>query len=247
MRSLPGVTGANLSALREKGIISFDEHENIRNPYAAYAKECDTAPIVLSRAQSEAYRTVESLYLEDRARCALLHGVTGSGKTKIILKAIDKCIEDDKTVIMMVPEISLTPQTVSIFCKRYGERVAVIHSSLSAGERMDAWRRIKRGDVDLVIGTRSAVFAPLANIGMIVIDEEHEHTYKSESDPKYHARDVASYICGKENALLLLASATPSLESYYKAKRGIYTLVQLKERYGGVKLPDAVIVICAKS
>ena len=107
---------------------------------------------------------------------------------------------------------------------------------------MDAYKRIKRGEVDLVIGTRSAVFAPLDNIGMIVIDEEHEHTYKSESDPKYHARDVASYICGRENALLLLASATPSLESYYKAKRGVYTLITLKERYGGVSLPDAVVV-----
>lgn len=242
VRRLPGVTPAHISALKERGAILVNESENIRNPYAAYAKERDTAPIVLSRAQTEAYNTVEALYLEDRARCALLHGVTGSGKTKIILKAIDKCIADGKTVIMMVPEISLTPQTVSIFCRRYGERVAVIHSSLSAGERMDAWRRIKRGDVDLVIGTRSAVFAPLTNIGMIVIDEEHEHTYKSESDPKYHARDVASYICGKEKALLLLASATPSLESYYKAKRGNYTLIPLRERYGGVKLPDAVIV-----
>ena len=242
VRQLPGVTAAHISALRERGVIAVDERENIRNPYAAYAKERDVSPIVLSRAQTEAYNTVESLYLEDRARCALLHGVTGSGKTKIILKAIDRCIADGKTVIMMVPEISLTPQTVSIFCKRYGQRVAVIHSSLSAGERMDAWKRIKRGDVDLVIGTRSAVFAPLTNIGMIVIDEEHEHTYKSESDPKYHARDVASYICGKERALLLLASATPSLESYYKAKRGSYTLISLRERYGGVKLPDAVIV-----
>ena len=242
VRQLPGVTAAHVSALRERGAIEISESENIRNPYAAYAKKRDTSPIVLSRAQTEAYGTVESLYLEDRARCALLHGVTGSGKTKIILKAIDKCIADGKTVIMMVPEISLTPQTVSIFCRRYGERVAVIHSSLSAGERMDAWRRIKRGDVDLVIGTRSAVFAPLENIGMIVIDEEHEHTYKSESDPKYHARDVASYICGRERALLLLASATPSLESYYKAKRGSYTLISLRERYGGVKLPDAVIV-----
>lgn len=242
VRRLPGVTPAHISALKERGAILVNESENIRNPYAAYAKERDTAPIVLSRAQTEAYNTVEAIYLEDRARCALLHGVTGSGKTKIILKAIDKCIADGKTVIMMVPEISLTPQTVSIFCRRYGERVAVIHSSLSAGERMDAWRRIKRGDVDLVIGTRSAVFAPLTNIGMIVIDEEHEHTYKSESDPKYHARDVASYICGKEKALLLLASATPSLESYYKAKRGNYTLIPLRERYGGVKLPDAVIV-----
>ncbi|MBQ9071310.1 MAG: primosomal protein N' [Clostridia bacterium] len=242
VRALPGVTPANIAALRDKGIVIVTESENIRNPYAAYAKERDTSEIILSRAQGEAYRTVEELYLDSHARCALLHGVTGSGKTKIILKAIDKCIADGKGVIMMVPEISLTPQTVSIFCKRYGERVAVIHSSLSAGERMDAWKRIKRGDVDLVIGTRSAVFAPLDNIGMIVIDEEHEHTYKSESDPKYHAREVASYICGKNNALLLLASATPALESYYKAKRGIYTLISLKERFGGVKLPDAIIV-----
>ena len=242
VRRLPGVSYANISALCDRGIISLSESENIRNPYASYAQVRDTSEIILSNAQNAAFSTVTDLYLEDAPRCALLHGVTGSGKTKIILKAIDRCIADGKSVIMMVPEISLTPQTVSIFCKRYGERVAVIHSSLSAGERTDAWRRIRRGDVDLVIGTRSAVFAPLDNIGMIVIDEEHEHTYKSESDPKYHARDVASYLCGKTNSLLLLASATPSLESYYKAKNGVYTLISLKERYGGVKLPDAVIV-----
>ena len=242
IRELPGVTAANVSALREKGIISVIETENIRNPYSEYAKERDTSPIVLSEAQSRAYAMIDSLYEEKKARCALLHGVTGSGKTKLILKAIDKCLLDGKSVIMLVPEIALTPQTVGIFCKRYGERVAVIHSSLSQGERMDAYRRIKRGEVDLVIGTRSAIFAPLENLGMIVIDEEHEHTYKSESDPKYHARDVASYLCGKNDALLLLASATPSLESYYKAQAGIYTLVPLKERYGGLKLPDAIVV-----
>ncbi len=242
VRRLPNVNASHISALRDKGIISVLSYENIRNPYSEYAKERDTSDIILSDAQSAAYEKIESLYLDNIPRCALLHGVTGSGKTKIIIKAIDKCLADGKNVIMMVPEISLTPQTVGIFCRRYGDRVAVIHSSLSAGERMDAYRRIKRGDVDLVIGTRSAVFAPLEDIGMIVIDEEHEHTYKSESDPKYHARDVASYICGKTNSLLLLASATPSLESYYKAKKGIYTLVPLKERYGGVKLPDAVIV-----
>ncbi len=242
VRALPNVSAANVSALAAKGIIKISEHEQIRNPYAAYSTARDTTPIVLSRAQSEAYAKISELYSDSRARCALLHGVTGSGKTKIIMKAMDRCLADGKSVIMLVPEIALTPQTVGIFCKRYGERVAVIHSSLSAGERMDAFRRIRRGDVDLVIGTRSAIFAPLENIGMIVIDEEHEHTYKSESDPKYHARDVASYICGREGALLLLASATPSLESYYKAERGIYTLVTLKERYGGVKLPDAIIV-----
>jgi len=192
--------------------------------------------------QAEAYRTIEGLYREDAARAALLYGVTGSGKTKVIMKAIDRTVDDGKTVIMLVPEISLTPQTVAIFCSRYGDRVAVIHSALSQGERLDAWRRIKGGMVDLVIGTRSAIFAPLDNIGLIVIDEEHEHTYKSESDPKYHARDIAAYRCGKSRALMLLASATPSIESFYKAEKGNYTLVPMRERYGGFSLPEAIVV-----
>ena len=242
IRDIPGVSSAHISALRDKGIIKIIESEAIRNPYADYARVRDTSPIVLSEAQSAAYSTIESELKRDEARAALLFGVTGSGKTKVIMRAIDEVIADGKNVIMLVPEIALTPQTVNIFCRRYGERVAVVHSSLSQGERLDAWRRIKRGDVDLVIGTRSAVFAPLDDIGMIVIDEEHEHTYKSESDPKYHARDIAAYRCGKEKALMLLASATPSLESFYKAKQGVYTLVPLRERYGGVRMPDAVIV-----
>ncbi len=242
VRALPGVTPAHISALREKGIITVTERESIRNPYAKYAEKRDTSPIVLSRTQTAAYQLIEENYLDSKARAALLFGITGSGKTKVIMKAIDRTIADGRSVIMLVPEISLTPQTVSIFCSRYGERVAVIHSSLSQGERLDAWRRVRQGEVDLVIGTRSAIFAPLDNIGMIVIDEEHEHTYKSESDPKYHARDIAAYRCGKHNALMLLASATPSLESFYKARSGRYTLVPLRERYGGVRLPEAVIV-----
>ena len=242
LKQLPAVTTAHINALRDKGVIAIDEDEEIRNPYSEYAKARDTSEIILSTAQMKAYDTIESLYSEDKPRAALLYGITGSGKTKVIMKAIDRTIADGKSVIMLVPEIALTPQTVSIFCSRYGERVAVIHSSLSQGERLDAWRRIRRGDIDLVIGTRSAIFAPLNNIGMIVIDEEHEHTYKSESDPKYHARDVASYRCGKHSALMLLASATPAVESFYKAKTGVYTLVPLRERYGGASLPKAVIV-----
>ncbi len=242
VRRLPGVTSAQLSALREKGIVKISENEAVRNPYAKYSKNPRRDEIVLTTSQRAAYETVEKLLYEDTARAALLFGVTGSGKTKVIMRAIDETLSMGKNVIMMVPEISLTPQTVGIFCGRYGERVAVIHSSLSRGERLDAYRRIKAGDVDLVIGTRSAVFAPLDDIGLIVIDEEHEHTYKSESDPKYHARDVAAYRAGKHKALMLLASATPSLESFYKAKSGKYTLITLKERYGGVKLPDAIIV-----
>ena len=242
LRGIEGVSAANISALSEKKVIDIILSRAVRNPYKEYSKKRDTGEIMLTRAQGAAYETIESLYLEDAPRAALLYGVTGSGKTKVIMKAIDRVIADRKSVIMMVPEIALTPQTVSIFCKRYGERVAVIHSSLSQGERLDAWQRIKAGEVDLVIGTRSAVFAPLDNVGMIVIDEEHEHTYKSESAPKYHARDVAAYRCGVHNALMLLASATPSLESFYKAECGKYTLVPIRERYGGVRLPDAVIV-----
>ena len=242
VRAIPGVTYAHVSALADKGIIKILESEAIRNPYAEYARIRDNSVVELSDAQMTAYNTIESLLLSEKAEAALLFGITGSGKTKVIMKAIDRTLAIGKRVIMLVPEIALTPQTVNIFCRRYGERVAVIHSSLSQGERLDAWRRIKRGDVDLVIGTRSAVFAPVENLGMIVIDEEHEHTYKSESDPKYHARDIAAYRCGKSNALMLLASATPALESFYKAKNNVYTLVPLRERYGGARLPDAVIV-----
>ncbi len=242
VRAIPGVTYSNVMALRDRGIIKILESESIRNPYAEYARYKNASPIVLSEAQSAAYDSIEALLLSDEAKAALLFGITGSGKTKVIMKAIDRTLSERKTAIMLVPEIALTPQTVNIFCTRYGERVAVIHSSLSKGERFDAWRRIKRGEVDLVIGTRSAIFAPLNNIGLIVIDEEHEHTYKSESDPKYHARDIAAFRCKQEKSLMLLASATPSLESYYKAESGVYTLVPLRERYGGVRLPDAVIV-----
>ena len=242
VKEIPQVTAAHIRALKDKGIISVNSFEQIRNPYAEYAKNRDTTPIILSKEQEGAYDTAEKLYLDKDARAALLYGVTGSGKTKVIMRLIDRTLADSKRVIMLVPEISLTPQTVNIFCRRYGERVAVIHSSLSRGERLDAWRRIDRGEVDLVIGTRSAIFAPIDNIGLIVIDEEHEHTYKSESDPKYHARDIAAYRCGRSGALMLLASATPSLESFYKAQSGIYTLIPMRTRYGGVELPEAVIV-----
>ena len=242
IREIPGVSSQQILALRDKGIIKILESESIRNPYAEYARMRDNREIILSDAQKRAYDSIEDELMADEARAALLFGITGSGKTQVIMKTIDKTLSLGKSVIMLVPEIALTPQTVNIFCRRYGERVAVIHSSLSKGERYDAWRRIKRGEVDLVIGTRSAIFAPVQNLGLVVIDEEHEHTYKSESDPKYHAKDVAAYRCGRNKALMLLASATPSLESFYKAKNGVYKLVPLRERYGGARLPQAIIV-----
>lgn len=242
VRTLPAVSSAHIRALVDKGILEELCAEDVRNPYAELCRNAAPEPIVLSSAQQTAYDAVEELLLADGAHAALLYGVTGSGKTKIMMRAIDRTLAEGRTVILLVPEIALTPQTVGLFCRRYGERVAVMHSSLSAGERADAYRRIRDGHVDVVIGTRSAVFAPLPRLGMIVIDEEHEHTYKSESDPKYHARDVAAYRCGKAGALMLLASATPSMESFYKARKGTYTFIPLRERYGGYRLPKAYIV-----
>ncbi len=235
-------TPAALMGLFEKKLLSRRAVEVLRNPYAALGKQRDTRRIVLSRAQEAAYDTLSRLEKEEKPAAALLYGVTGSGKTNVVLRLLDDVLSQKKTAIVMVPEIALTPQTVQIFCRRYGERVAVVHSSLSAGERFDAWRRIRDGEVELVIGTRSAVFAPLDNIGLIVIDEEHEGSYKSDKNPKYHARDVAAFRCGKHNALLVLASATPSVESFYKAEKGSYTLVPIRERYGNARLPSTVIV-----
>ncbi len=225
----------------KRGWAAAEESECIRDPYLTLG-DGERGEIALSRAQDTAYRTLSSLYHEDAPKAALLFGVTGSGKTRVMMKLMDDAIEDGKGVILLVPEIALTPQTVGIFKRRYGRRVAVLHSSLGAGERFDAWRRIKEGEVDLVIGTRSAVFAPLPRLGLILIDEEHEHTYKSEADPRYHTRDVAAFRAGRTNSLVVFASATPSLESFYKAKKGIYTLVPLTERFGGATLPKARVV-----
>ena len=240
--SLPGVERTHLAALEKRGLVRFGTEEEYRNPYAQYATCVDQSEILLSEAQTRAYEQIEKRLESDKPEAVLLYGVTGSGKTQVMMRAIDHTLALSKRVIMLVPEIALTPQTVNIFCRRYGARVAVIHSSLSAGERSDAYRRIRDGFVDVVIGTRSAVFAPMDKLGLIIIDEEHEHTYKSESDPKYHARDVAAWRVGKNNATMLLASATPSVESFYKASRGTYTLVALRERYGGFSLPRARIV-----
>ncbi len=231
-----------LSALEKKGLVTLTKREIYRNPYLA---ACDKKDVYenssLSEEQEAAVAKLSELADCGEARAALLHGVTGSGKTRVIKAMIDRMIAKGKSVIILVPEISLTPQTVGIFCSCYGERVAVIHSALSQGEKYDAWRRIRSGEADIVIGTRSAIFAPVKNLGMIVIDEEQEHTYKSDTDPKYHAHDIARYRSGKNNSLMLLASATPSLSSYYKAKSGVYTLVELKNRYGGAMLPDVII------
>lgn len=236
------VTSSVLNDLIKKGYISKETESFYRDPYKEKSRSSQRSEIKLSDEQNDALSELERLYSAGSAACALLHGVTGSGKTCVMMRMIDQVLDSGRSVILLIPEISLTPQTVEIFCTRYGPRTAVMHSSLSAGERLDAYMKIKRGEADLVIGTRSAVFAPVKNLGLIIIDEEQEHTYKSDSNPKYHARDIARYRCAKENALLLLASATPSVESYKKALDGTYTLIKLKNRYGGARLPDVRIV-----
>ena len=240
LRERAGVTDSPLKLLLSKGIVEVLELHRERNPYGN-TKYLGRTPIHLNDEQAAAMRTLSSLVDSGEAKAALLHGVTGSGKTCVMLSLIDKLLDESKGVIVLLPEIALTPQSVAIFCARYGERVAVIHSGLSAGERYDAYCRIREGRADVVIGTRSAVFSPVKNLGAIIIDEEQEHTYKSDQNPKYHTRDIARYRCAHNKALMLLSSATPSLESYQKAKEGTYTLITLKHRFGNAKLPEVRI------
>ncbi len=236
-----GVTAAAVREMEKSGIVARRRETSYRNPYEEAAHAAPDDDNILSEEQEVARAAITDLYQSGEAKAALLHGVTGSGKTRVIKAVMDAVIADGRQVIMLVPEISLTPQSVSIFCAYYGERVAVVHSGLSAGERLDVWRKAKNGEVDLVIGTRSAVFTPFERLGMIVMDEEQEHTYKSDISPKYHARDAARYRCAAHHALLLLASATPSFESYYKAQNGIYTLIELTTRYGHAELPEVIM------
>ncbi len=169
---------------------------------------------------------------------ALLYGVTGSGKTQVYMRLIDRALQQGKDTIVLVPEIGLTPQVLGLFHQRYGRQVAVLHSGLSIGERNDEYRRADRGEAKIVLGTRSAVFAPLHALGLIIMDEEQELTYKSERTPRYHARDIARYRAGESGALFVMASATPSIESYAAAKAGKYTLCSLEHRFGNAALPQ---------
>ena len=237
-----GVTPAVVNALAQKGLVQIYDAEVLRTPYDT----SEPAPPIVSRAlndeQQQAYDRLLHLYTTHQPQAALLYGVTGSGKTSVYMNLIDRVLEDGRQVIVLVPEISLTPQMMSLFLQKYGCRVAVLHSSLAIGERMDEWKRIKRGEARIVVGTRSAVFAPCDELGLIVMDEEQEHTYKSESNPRYHARDIARFRCAHHNALLLMTSATPSVESYHAAKSGRYTLLELTHRYGDVQLPQVEVV-----
>lgn len=232
-----GFSVAVVTALANKGILEMYDDEVFRAPYDNY--ECGEAKeIHLSKEQNDAFQGLLSLYNDNSPKGALLFGVTGSGKTQIYLKLIDEVLKTDRGIVVMIPEISLTPQMLSLFYDRYGDKVAVFHSSLSIGQRLDEWKRIKRGDAKIAIGTRSAIFAPFDNLGLVIIDEEQEHTYKSEMSPRYHAKDVAQYRMGCHNGLLLLSSATPSVDTFTKTQCGTYSLFKLTQRYGNALLPE---------
>jgi len=235
------VTAAVVKRLIEKGVLEQYEQVVFRTESDEKATESPD-DIVFSPKQQEVFDGILALMNLPDPKCALLRGVTGSGKTSVFIRLINEALGQGKSAIMLVPEISLTPQMVGKFRRLFGGQVAIMHSSLSIGERADEYRRIASGDAKIVVGTRSAVFAPVSNLGIIVIDEEGEGSYKSESSPRYHARDIAKQRCFAHNSLLLLASATPSLESYYNAKSGIYSLFELDERYNNAVLPDVYIV-----
>ncbi len=228
------------SALRNlisRGIVAAKEEGRMRTPYIGDDDD-KQPPYELTEQQSAALKKIQSFSNET----ILLHGVTGSGKTEVYMRCISDVLKDNKTAMMLVPEISLTPQVLRTFRTRFGSNVAILHSGLSAGERFDEWRRILSGDAKVVVGARSAVFAPVRNLGIIIIDEEHDPSYVSESNPRYFTHEVAqerARICGCN---LILGSATPSIESYYSAKTGKYKLVEMKTRVNAGPLPKIDIV-----
>lgn len=235
------VTEAVVKRLVEKNVLETFENAVFRTENGDDASESPD-DIVFSVKQQKVFDGLFELMNDPSPQCALLRGVTGSGKTSVFIRLINEALKQGKTAIMLVPEISLTPQMVGKFRRLFGNEVALMHSSLSLGERADEYRRIRSGRAHIVIGTRSAVFAPVENLGLIVIDEEGEGTYKSENPPRYHARDIAKQRCFAQNALLLLASATPSLESCYNACEGRYKLFEIDERYNNAVLPDVYII-----
>ncbi len=241
IKTLCGVGDGVLKNMEKCGVLRFFKKEKYRNPYADLPAAPKAAEIQLSAEQTKAYHTLSAM-LDGDGGSALLYGVTGSGKTQVYMRLIDRALQQGKDTIVLVPEIGLTPQVLGLFHQRYGRQVAVLHSGLSVGERNDEYRRADRGEAKIVLGTRSAVFAPLHTLGLIIMDEEQELTYKSERTPRYHARDIARYRAGESGALFVMASATPSIESYAAAKAGKYTLCSLEHRFGNAALPQVCTV-----
>lgn len=234
----PGCTSA-VNALIRKGYFTEQSETVFRRPEKL---RMHTPQYVLTEAQTHAADAIKAALKRGAGDVLLLHGVTGSGKTEVYLKAIEDCLALGRQAIVLVPEISLTPQTVGRFTDRFGDRIAVLHSRLSAGERFDEWRRIRLGLADIVIGARSAVFAPVERLGLIIIDEEHESSYQSETQPRYLAGEIAARRVKAAGGALVLGSATPSLMSYSRALSGKYTLLTLPDRVAGRPLPTVEVV-----
>ena len=236
-------TGAKPSVvkrLEELGYLTLTQQEVLRcrqiKPIAL------DGPLVLNQEQSQVYDGLQAQMRQPDPGVALLYGVTGSGKTAVYIRLIQTCLEQDKQAMLLVPEIALTPQLLGLMAAYFGQQVAVLHSSLSASERYDQWKRVRSGEAKVVVGTRSAVFAPCPRLGLVILDEEQEHSYKSENTPRYDAKEVAMWRGLREKCLVLLGSATPSVETMYQARIGTYRLYTLKNRYNGRPLPQVQIV-----
>lgn len=234
-----GASARTLKAMEKAGLLAFSEEEELRVPQATEVEP--GAPIVLNGEQQAAYDGILSLMDSGKPEAALLHGVTGSGKTQVYLRLVQEALDRGKTAMVLVPEIILTPQMMRKFSSYFGSKVCMLHSSLRMTERYDQWKRIRRGEVQVVLGTRSAVFSPLKNLGLLILDEEQEGSYQSENPPRYHTRDVAKFLCAREKAVLLLGSATPTVESAWAAEEGTYHLFQLRRRYNARALPQVRI------
>ena len=234
-----GASTATVNRLERLGYLTLTERPVLRCREIRPAQL--DGPLVLNREQQACFEGLDAQMGQEAPGVALLYGVTGSGKTSVYIRLIQACLERGKAAMLLVPEIALTPQLLGVLAAYFGAQVAVLHSSLSTAERYDQWKRVKNGDAKVVVGTRSAVFAP-CDPGLIILDEEQEHSYKSESSPRYSAKEVAIWRGAKENALVLLGSATPSIESMYRAKTGAYHLYTLRQRYNGRPLPDVDIV-----
>lgn len=237
---LCGVTSAVIKNMLQKGIVESYEYEVIRTPDVEARESAED--IVLTEQQRLVYDGVSALIDKGEPSVSLLYGVTGSGKTLVFVKLIQHALDLGKTAVMLIPEISLTPQIVKRFQSLFGDLVAIMHSSLSLTQRLNEYKRVKSGQAKIVVGTRSAIFAPLENIGLIIIDEEGERTYKSEAAPRYNAKEIAKKRCLTHNAVVLMASATPSIESFYYAKNDRYRLFTITDRFSQDKLPDVEMV-----
>lgn len=237
-----GITLGALKSAAEKGWLKLEERETYRHPYAELDDLPRTQPLHLTAQQQNAYDQVAESIKKQQATTYLLEGVTGSGKTEVYLQLMAAAQAAGKDALMLVPEIGLTPQMVARVKGRFGSQVAVLHSGLSDGERYDEWRRIARGEAHVVVGARSAAFAPLKNLGLLIMDEEHENSYKQDDAPRYHARDVLRWRSRYNHAPLLLGSATPSLESRARAQKGVYTKLLMPERANKQPLPPVDVI-----